>query len=190
MTAPRTRQLDGGACGLDQLPTRASSSSGQWPQLDLGRLPAPSIGKRWQAAQSRRTASQRRGLDLGQQQYKRVKTSHSHRPASGLNSPGPDSVKPLTAARAANCPLAPATMSGRPRQQRGLDSGKPRHGLVSVEPQCSQPGPSQCPRPHLSEERVKKQAATAHAAQSHNHHAAATAICPASCGKKPCWLVV
>ena len=72
-------------------------------------------------------------------------------------------------------------------QHRGLDGGKPRHGLDSIEPRCSQPAPS---APVSAREGPKTWPATSHTAQPHNHHAAPPAICPASCGEKSRWLLV
>ena len=188
MTAQRTRQLDGGACGLDQLPSRASSSTGQWPQLDLGRLPAPSIARRWQAAHSRTTASRARPRTAAPKTRQYLAFAPA-RAASGLIRSRPRQRQTLDRGASGKLPTCARrhvrTASTASRAWRRQASSRHRAAMLST---CTV-GP---PHPHLSASRAgsKNLAATAHTAQPRNHHAAATAICPASCGKKPRWLVV
>lgn len=179
MTAQRTRQLDGGACGLDQLPSRASASTGQWPQLDLGRLPAPSIARRWQAAHSRTTASRARPRTAAPKTRQYLAFAPA-RAASGLIRSRPRQRQTLDRGASGKLPTCARrhvrTASTASRAWRRQASSRHRAAMLST-----------CP---VGPARSKNLAATAHTAQPHNHHAAPTAICPASCGKKPRWLVV
>jgi len=179
MTAQRTRQLDGGACGLDQLPSRASASTGQWPQLDLGRLPAPSIARRWQAAHSRTTASRARPRTAAPKTRQYLAFAPA-RAASGLIRSRPRQRQTLDRGASGKLPTCARrhvrTASTASRAWRRQASSRHRAAMLST-----------CP---VGPARSKNLAATAHTAQPHNHHAAPTAICPASRGKKPRWLVV
>jgi hypothetical protein len=188
MTAQRTRQLDGGACGLDQLPSRASASTGQWPQLDLGRLPAPSIARRWQAAHSRTTASRARPRTAAPKTRQYLAFAPA-RAASGLIRSRPRQRQTLDRGASGKLPTCARrhvrTASTASRAWRRQASSRHRAAMLSTCPVGPPPPP-----PSSARARSKNLAATAHTAQPHNHHAAPTAICPASCGKKPRWLVV
>lgn len=146
MTAQRTRQLDGGACGLDQLPSRASSSTGQWPQLDLGRLPAPSIARRWQAAHSRTTASRARPRTAAPKTRQYLAFAPA-RAASGLIRSRPRQRQTLDRGASGKLPTCARrhvrTASTASRAWRRQASSRHRAAMLSTCPVVPPPPPPQ-----------------------------------------------